>query len=218
VYCSKYTSDDEAASTLLANLEGKPLAEPRQLKFTTGRRKKFWNKNCIAIGLSAGFMEPLESTSIHLIQKAITHLVTSMPGKEFNKAEIDEFNNITTRDYELIRDFLILHYHLNERTEDFWQHCRTMDVPDSLKHKIDLFKNRGRISVEEENLFKLDSWLAVLHGQGITPSGYDPLAECHNKDTVGSFLSDVKSSFVRATKAMPTHKEFIDRHCKSNVG
>ena len=218
VYCSKYTSDDEAASTLLANLEGKALGEPRQLKFTTGRRKKFWNKNCIAIGLSAGFMEPLESTSIHLIQKSITHLITSMPGKEFNRAEIDEFNNINSRDYELIRDFLILHYHLNERTEDFWKHCRTMDVPDSLKHKIALFKNRGRISVEEENLFRLDSWLAVLHGQGITPNGYDPLADCHNKDTVGGFLSDVKSSFVRATKAMPTHEEFIDRHCKSSVG
>ena len=129
------------------------------------------------LGLSAGFMEPLESTSIHLIQESIAQLLNLFPGGEFNQSEIDQFNNITGRDYELIRDFLILHYHFNERKEPFWQHCQTMDVPKSLQHRIALYKNRGRLFIEDENLFKIDSWLAVLNGQGVKPSAYDPFVD-----------------------------------------
>tara|TARA_B110000967_G_scaffold142404_1_gene145597 strand:- start:495 stop:2009 length:1515 start_codon:yes stop_codon:yes gene_type:complete len=216
VYCSKFMSEDEASSILLENLEGKPLGDPRPLKFTTGRRKKFWNKNCVAIGLAAGFMEPLESTSIHLVQESIAQLINLLPGQEFNQAEIDQFNNMAARDYELIRDFLILHYHLNEREESFWKKCRTMEIPASLRHRIDLYKNRGRLFIEDENLFRLDSWLAVLHGQGVTSKSYDPMADSKDGVKVDKFLGSIHGSFIKATNEMPTHDQYIARHCKSN--
>ena len=215
VFCSKYMSEDEATAILLDNLEGEPLAEPRLLPFKTGRRKKFWNKNCVAIGLSAGFMEPLESTSIHLIQQSVAQLVNLFPGEEFNEAEIEEFNNTTIRDYELIRDFLILHYHANERTEDFWKHCQTMEIPESLQHRIALFKNRGRMFIENENLFKLDSWLAVLNGQGVTPSAYDPVIDRKDPSKVNEFLQSTKQSFIKAATAAQSHDEFVARNCRA---
>ena len=215
IFCSKYMSEDEATSTLLDNLEGKPLGEPRLLPFKTGRRKKFWNKNCVAIGLSAGFMEPLESTSIHLIQQAIGQLVQFFPGEEFNQPEIDQFNALTARDYDLIRDFLIMHYHVNERSEDFWQMCQKMDIPESLKQRLDIYKNRGRLFIEGENLFKIDSWLAVLHGQGIRPSAYDPVANRREVKDINKSLDGVLQSFTKATEAMPSHDAFIKKHCKA---
>jgi tryptophan halogenase len=215
IFCSQYMSQDEATSTLLENLEGKPLAEPRLIKFTTGRRKKFWNKNCVAIGLSAGFMEPLESTSIHLIQQAIGLLLQLLPGDEFNEAEIQEFNNVTARDYELIRDFLVMHYHVNERPEDFWQMCQKMDIPDSLKHRLAIYKNSGRLFIEQENLFKVDSWLAVLHGQGVRPSSYDPVADRRSLKDITKMLDMTLNSFTRVTKAMPTHDQIIQRNFKA---
>ena len=216
VYCSRYISDDEAANTLLSNLEGKALGDPRPLKFMTGRRKKFWNKNCLAIGLSAGFMEPLESTSIHLIQESIAQLLNMLPGGEFNTHEIDQFNNVTGRDYELIRDFLILHYHLNERDEKFWVDCQTMPIPDSLKHRIALFRNRGRLFIEDDNLFRLDSWLAVLHGQGIMPEAYDPMVETKDEAKINKSLLDIHTSFIKTTNTLPTHDQYIKQHCRAN--
>jgi len=215
IFCSKYMSEDEATSILLANLEGKPLAEPRMLPFKTGRRKKFWNKNCVAIGLSAGFMEPLESTSIHLIQQAIGQLIGLFPVAEINEAEVEQFNAMTIRDYELIRDFLVLHYHVNERPEDFWQMCRTMDIPESLQQRIALFNNRGRLFIEQENLFKPTSWLAVLYGQGLYPSGYDPMADRREAKEVDAFLGDISQTFAKATATMPLHDDFIKKNCKS---
>ena len=215
IFCSKYMSEDEATDILLSNLEGEPLAEPRLLPFKTGRRKKFWNKNCVAIGLSAGFMEPLESTSIHLIQSAVGLLLRLFPGAEFNEAEIKEFNDITTRDYELIRDFLVLHYHVNERPEDFWTMCRTMDIPESLQQRLALFKNRGRLFIEEDNLFKPTSWLAVLYGQGIYPAGYDPMADRKDAAEIYAYLRNVSQAFAKAVEGMPLHDEFIERNCKS---
>jgi len=216
VYCSKFTSEDEATNTLLNNLEGKPLADPRPLQFTTGRRKKFWNKNCVAIGLAAGFMEPLESTSIHLIQESIAQLLNLFPGDEFNQSEIDQFNETATRDYELIRDFLILHYHANQRDEPFWQQCRDMEIPASLQQRIAVFKNRGRLFIEDENLFKMDSWLAVMFGQGITPSNYDPLINRVDSNKATLFLNDTHQAFVRSTLKMPVHDEFVSRYCKAS--
>ena len=215
IFCSKYMSEDEATSILLDNLEGEALAEPRTLPFKTGRRKKFWNKNCVAVGLAAGFMEPLESTSIHLIQQAIGQIIRLFPGAEFNEAEIEQFNAMTARDYDLIRDFLILHYHVNERDENFWKMCQSMDIPDSLQQRINLFSNRGRLFVEEENLFKPTSWLAVLYGQGVYPKGYDPVADRRDLKEVDTFLTDISQSFAKATDAMPTHEEFIKKHCKA---
>jgi tryptophan halogenase len=215
VSCSKFTSEDEATHTLLTNLEGEPLADPRPLQFTTGRRKKFWNKNCLAIGLAAGFMEPLESTSIHLIQESIAQLLTLFPGEEFNQSEIDEFNRITGRDYELIRDFLILHYHVNERKEDFWQQCQNMEVPKSLKHRIALFQNRGRLFIEHENLFRDDSWLAVMYGQGLEHPAYDPLIDGQDFDKITTSLDKIRKAFANSTLKMPSHDEFISRYCKA---
>lgn len=216
VYCSKFMSQDEASSILLANLEGKPLGDPRPLKFKTGRRKKLWNKNCVAIGLAAGFMEPLESTSIHLVQESIAQLINLLPDQEINQAEIDQFNAMGAKEYDVIRDLLIMHYHLNQRDEDFWTKCRTMEIPASLRHRIDLFKNRGRIFTAGENLFKLDSWLSVMHGQGLSSKGYDPLTECQSKAKVAKYLQGLHSSFIKATNEMPTHDRYITRHCKSN--
>lgn len=215
IYCSKYMSEDEATGLLLKNLEGEPLAEPRVLPFKTGRRKKFWNKNCVAIGLSAGFMEPLESTSIHLIQQAVGQLIGLFPGAEFNQAEIDQFNEMTTRDYDLIRDFLILHYHVNERPDNFWKMCSSMEVPESLQQRIALFKNRGRIYIEQENLFKPTSWLAVLYGQGLYPNAYDPVADRRDAAKVDKFLGDISQTFAKAADAMPLHDDFVRRHCLS---
>jgi len=215
IFCSKYMSEDEATGILLSNLEGKALAEPRVLPFKTGRRKKFWNKNCVAIGLSAGFMEPLESTSIHLIQQAVGQLIGLFPGAEINEAEVEQFNAMTIRDYELIRDFLVLHYHVNERPEDFWQMCRTMDIPASLQQRIALFNNQGRLFIEEENLFKPTSWLAVLYGQGLYPAAYDPMADRREAKEVDDFLGGISRSFAKATAAMPSHDDFIKKNCKS---
>ena len=217
VYCSKFTSDDEATHTLLSNLEGEALTEPRPLKFMTGRRKKFWNKNCVAIGLSAGFLEPLESTSIHLIQMAISQLVKLMPDHQSNQAEIDEFNNFFTREYEVIRDFLILHYHVNEREEPFWAYCRNMEIPESLKQRIELFKSRGRLHIEQDNLFKLDSWLAVMYGQGIEPRSYDPMTENSDQEKIKKQMAHVHSAFIKETNNMPSHDQFIQRNCKANL-
>ena len=217
VYCSKFTSDDEATHTLLSNLEGEALSEPRPLKFMTGRRKKFWNKNCVAIGLSAGFLEPLESTSIHLIQMAISQLVKLMPDHQSNQAEIDEFNNFFTREYEVIRDFLILHYHVNEREEPFWAYCRNMEIPESLKQRIELFKSRGRLHIEQDNLFKLDSWLAVMYGQGIEPRSYDPMTENSDQEKIKKQMAHVHSAFIKETNNMPSHDQFIQRNCKANL-
>ena len=217
IFSSQHMSEDEATQILLDNLEGEALGEPRTLPFKTGRRKKFWNKNVVAIGLSAGFMEPLESTSIHLIQQAVGQLIGLFPGQEFDQAEIDQFNDMTARDYELIRDFLVLHYYVNERDEDFWQMCQNMDIPHSLRQRIALFNNRGRLHIEQENLFKPTSWLAVMYGQGLYPSGYDQMADRRDGEKLDQYLEDVQRSFAKAAKSMPTHDAFIAKHCKANI-
>ncbi|MES1158677.1 MAG: tryptophan halogenase family protein [Terricaulis silvestris] len=214
VYCSRYISDDEAASILKANLQGDLLAEPRLLKFTTGRRKKFWNKNCVALGLASGFMEPLESTSIHLIQSGVSRLIALFPDKSFATADIDEYNRQCGLEFERIRDFLILHYTANERTDSqFWIDCQHIARPPELQHKLDLFRASGRIFREQEDLFAEVSWLQVMLGQNITPRAHHPMADVLTPKDLTEFLTNVRQIISVSAARLPAHEAFIARHC-----
>ncbi|QDH71436.1 tryptophan halogenase family protein [Marilutibacter alkalisoli] len=216
VYCSEFMSDDEAAGILMRNLDGEALAEPRPIRFTTGRRKRFWNRNVVAIGLAGGFMEPLESTSIHLVQKAIARLVAFFPNRHFDPADIDEFNRQSVQEYEQIRDFIILHYHATRRDDSaFWNHCRTMPIPDTLRHKIELFKSNGRVQRLNNELFTEVSWFQVMYGQGIHPRGYHGLADVKSEAKVEGMLADVRRVIHGVVELMPTHEEFIAQNCKA---
>ncbi|WP_252181104.1 tryptophan halogenase family protein [Azospirillum sp. B4] len=217
VYCSRFISDDEAAATLLANLDGKPLADPRPLRFTTGRRRNSWTKNCVALGLAAGFMEPLESTSIHLVQSGLFRMVSLLPRDGFEQATVDEYNRLTNIEYEQIRDFLVLHYHAVERDDSpLWNHCRTMEIPDALRHKMDLFRARGRVARFDDQLFVEPSWLAVFLGQGVWPRSYDPVADVLPDAEVAARLARIRQAIRHMADGMPTHRDFINRHCRAD--
>lgn len=214
VFCSKYMSDDEATAILLKNLDGAPLAEPRLLKFTTGKRKQTWNKNCVAIGLASGFMEPLESTSIHLVQSAIARLLNFFPNKNFDQEDIDEFNRQSHFEVDKIRDFLILHYSATERDDsEFWRYCKNMSIPDALTQKIEQFKKNGRIFRNHNEMFSDLSWLEVMHGQGIRPRAYHPLVDVMHKDEIAKRLAGVKSVIDKSVDYMPSHSQFIADNC-----
>ena len=216
VYSSKYISHDEAASVLMRNLDGPALADPRPVRFVTGRRKKFWNRNVVAIGLSSGFIEPLESTSIHLIQTGIFRLVNLFPDLEFASADIDEYNRQTTAEFEQVRDFIMLHYHATQRTDSaFWNYCRTMDVPETLRQKMDLFRSRGRVFRYAEDLFGETSWMQVMFGQHIQPQGYHPLVDGMSQEQIQKMLANVKAVIAQAVHSMPTHEAFIAANCKA---
>ena len=214
VYCSRQIGDEEAAGTLLANLDGKPLAPPRFLKFVTGRRRKFRSKNCVALGLAAGFLEPLESTSIYLIQSGIQLLLGMFPDLSFDEKEEDDFNRLALTEFDQTRDFIILHYHATEREDgEIWRHCRTMTIPDTLRYKIDLFQRTGRVAYLGRELFVEQSWLSVLTGQGIMPERHDPLADVMPLDELQRRLDHMKSAVRQAVDAAPTHRDFVARHC-----
>jgi len=214
VYSSKFISDDEAAATLLANLDGEALAEPRPLRFVTGKRRKFWNRNVIAIGLSSGFMEPLESTSIHLIQSAIARLTAFFPHGGFDQLDIDTFNAHSDFEFDKIRDFLILHYHATERDDSpFWDYCRTMDIPDSLRERMALFRNNGRVFREANEMFAEVSWVQVMLGQRIVPAGYHPLVDVYPEAKVAEFVAGVRGVIDKCVSVMPAHDAFIAKHC-----
>ena len=214
VYSSAHISDDEAAATLLANLDGKPLADPRRLTFTTGKRKQVWKHNCLAIGLSSGFMEPLESTSIYLIQSAISRLLKLLPGNHVPETVIAEFNRQNDFEVERIRDFLILHYKANERTDSaFWAQCRDMAIPDSLTNKIALFKENGHIFREHEELFTEVGWLQVMVGQGIMPQGHHALAGQISDGDLGEYMEMIELLNRREVGQMASHQDFIAQHC-----
>lgn len=216
VFSSRFMSEDEACAILLNNLDGKPLADPRLLKFVTGKRKKFWNKNCLAIGLASGFMEPLESTSIHLVQSSIARLMSFFPNKSFDQEDIDEFNRQADFEFEKIRDFLILHYHATERNDsEFWNYCRTMSIPAALTQKIEQFKRNGRIYRNSSEMFNDLSWLEVMHGQGIRPRAYHPLVDRMPKEEIAQRLESVKRVIDKSVDFMPTHAQYIAENCKA---
>lgn len=214
VFCSQFTSEDEAAATLLANLDGKPLADPRLLKFTTGMRKKCWNKNVVAIGLSSGFLEPLESTSIHLIQTAIARLISFFPTQTFSEVEIDEYNRQSKFEYERIRDFVILHYKLNQREDSvFWKNCAQMEVPESLTHKMEMYRASGRLLRVADELFAEVGWLQVLEGQNMPVESYHSLVDLQTEVDTLEYLESVREVIAKCVKVMPDHAAYIAQHC-----
>ena len=210
VYCSKFVSDDEAASTLLANLDGAPLADPRPIKFTSGRRDIFWSHNCVALGLSAGFMEPLESTSIHLVQSAVARLLNILPGDlSLTSTARETFNRLSAIEWARIRDFITLHYFANDREGEFWEYCRNMQLPGTLIEKIELFREAGLFMREEDELFLDDSWGQVMIGQGIIPQSWSPLADNVPGDDIGPFLESLAKSYRVRAESLPPHRQFV---------
>jgi tryptophan 7-halogenase len=216
VYCSRHISDDEAAATLLANLDGKPRAEPRLLRFTTGRRKKFWNKNCIALGLASGFLEPLESTSIHLIQSGITQLAAIFPDRSFDPSDAEEYNRLQIDEFDKVRDFVILHYKATTRSDSpLWEYCRNMEIPEALTYRINLFRNSARVAFQDRELFVESNWLSIFIGQGIWPRRFDPLANVMPIDEVRSQLLTLKTQIGQTAAGMPSHEEYIRAQCQA---
>ncbi|MEI6802644.1 MAG: tryptophan halogenase family protein [Burkholderiales bacterium] len=217
VYSSKFMEASEATEILLNNLDGKQLAEPRHIQYVPGRRKRIWEKNCVAIGLSAGFFEPIESTNIHLIQTAIQRLLNMFPGQGFGAADVAETNAQARIEYERVRDFIILHYKATERNDSpFWNYCRTMEIPETLQHKIDLFRSNGRLVHSERDLFGDVSWLQVLNGQRIRAKGYHPFADQRPETEVMEFLADVQNVVRKCVDFMPTHADFIEKNCAAH--
>ena len=214
VYCSAHTSDERARELLMANLDSQPLAEPRPLRFTTGRRRLLWNRNVVCVGLSSGFLEPLESTSIHLIQVTIQRLILLFPHHGDVEERRREFNRAAIAEYDYIRDFIILHYVANERQGDpFWDACRHMPLPDSLRHKIELFRETAGIFCATEDLFQMNSWLQVLWGQGVRPRATHPFVESIAPHDRANYLRDLRGLIAQAAQALPSQADFISRHC-----
>jgi tryptophan halogenase len=217
VYASRYISDDEATATLLANLDGKPLAEPRRLAFTTGVRKQCWNKNVVALGLASGFLEPLESTSIYLAQSGITRLLSLFPTRDANPLLAERYNSESMFEYERVRDFLILHYHATERDDTpFWDDCRTMSIPDTLRDAMELFRIDGRYFRNGEDFFALPSWVQVMLGQRIIPQGYHPIVDEMPEGRLVDNVEGMRAMLAQAVATMPTHDEWINRYWKAS--
>ncbi|XQA65226.1 tryptophan halogenase family protein [Xanthomonas sacchari] len=214
VYCSAHISDDEAAATLLANLDGPALADPRPLRFVTGRRKQVWNRNVIALGLASGFMEPLESTSIHLVQSGISKLLELFPREGISPVLVRRYNERIAFEFDRIRDFLLLHYHATERDDSaFWRHCRSMPITPELQETLDLFRDSGRFYRNGDEMFAEISWVQVMVGQGILPRAYHPLVDQVPQADLERFMASVEQTIGHCADAMPPHQAFIDRYC-----
>ena len=214
VYCSQFLDDDEAASLLLGRLDGAALAAPRPLRFVTGRRKQVWKKNVVAIGLASGFLEPLESTSIHLIQSMVARFLSFFPGHGFDQASIDKFNSLARIEAEEIRDFLVLHYTATERDDTpFWRHCRAIEKPDSLKQRWEMYEQNGNIIVELGLLFREASWFAVYDGQGLRPKSYHPFADIPSHEELARRFALMSGDVQKRVASFPTHDDYIRMNC-----
>jgi tryptophan halogenase len=216
VYSSRFIDDADAASALLSRLDGAALADPRPLRFVTGRRKRAWNRNVVAVGLSSGFLEPLESTSIHLIQANISKLLAFFPDRDFDPLVIEEFNRVAIGETERIRDFLILHYHLNQREEPLWRYCAQMAIPDSLQMRIDHFHHYGRLIARDMDVFGPPSWMAVQIGQGNIPRAVDPIAAYRDVDG-GAWLAKFKAAMAAEAARIGSHRMYVDQHCRGDA-
>jgi tryptophan halogenase len=214
VFCNEFMSEDEARAKLLADVAGEPVAEPWLLRFKTGTRKKPWNKNVVSLGLASGFIEPLESTSIHLMQVAVTRLIQDFPFNGCDEALISHYNSKSRKEFEGIRDFIILHYHQTERDDSgFWDRCRTMDIPDSLKERMALFRENAQVYETLDDLFKIDSWVQVLRGQRMEPRGYHLLARMMSDDELRKALVDMRAGIADVVARLPNHADFIAGYC-----
>ena len=218
VYCSSFMEDQEALDILLGNIAGKPGAEPNYLRFVTGRRKKFWNKNVVALGLASGFMEPLESTSIHLINTGINKLIALLSLDGITQTQEDAFNRLTGKEYDRIRDFLILHYNATARDDSpFWNYCRTMAVPDSLTEKVELFRQNGQIFREDDELFTETSWAAVMMGQGIQMGGHNAMADGLKDAATQKEIDGIEQSIRYVVQHMPEHGDYLKKYCPASI-
>ena len=214
VYCSRYLEKDAALERLLSTVEGEVLTKPNIIRFTTGARRKQWHRNCVAVGLSGGFMEPLESTSIHLIQRAILRIVRMLPMGDVSEHDVAEFNDQQMTDMEQIRDFLILHYKATQRRDSaFWRQCADMEIPQSLTHKIDLFRETGRVFRKNEELFVENSWVQVLMGQGIMPKAYHPVATKLSDAELDHLLGGLRDSVAKTVASLPDHQAYVAQYC-----
>jgi tryptophan halogenase len=214
VYCSDYVSDDAARETLLASIDGAPITEPRLIRYLTGRRKQVWSKNCVALGLASGFVEPLESTSIHLIMIGVTRLIQDFPFGGIKPSLVRHYNDLAQTELERVRDFIILHYHLNQRRDDpFWERCRTMPIPDSLAQRIDLFREAALTPQSADDLFQSDSWLQVMLGQRLEPEGYHRMGHMLSEAHLLRAFTDVQQNIVNTVARMPTHQAFLEQYC-----
>lgn len=218
VYCSDFMSEDEATAILVAGLDGAAVADPRALRFKAGKRRLAWDRNVVAIGLSSGFLEPLESTSIHLVQSAISRLLKLLPGREIRAADRAEYNRQTDFEIERIRDFIILHYYANGRDEPFWRMRRDVALPDTLQAKLELYRANGHIFREDEELFTEAGWLQLFAGQGIEPAGYHPLADAISEADLSEYLGAIEQLYTREASRMPSHADFVARHCAAASG
>ena len=211
VYCNDFMGEESARELLLQNVPEKTLIEPRPIHFTTGQRKQYWNKNCIAIGLSSGFIEPLESTSIHFIQNGIMWLLLMFPDLFIEESTVREYNTKMRSEAEHIRDFIVLHYALNERHGDpFWDHCRNMELPDSLKHRMELFERSARVFKPQDDVFAENSWVQVMMGQGLTPQGYHNIAQAMSSEQMTAFLTGIQHEVAQTVAKLPQHGAFVN--------
>ena len=214
VYCGRHLSKDAALDRLLGNIDGDTITEPNFIRFQTGARRKQWEKNCVTLGLSSGFMEPLESTSIHLIQRSVMRFLRMMPADAISHADVKEFNEQTFEDMDKIRDFLILHYCVTERRDsEFWRYCAAMDIPDSVQQKIDLFTETGRVFRKNEELFAENSWIQVMMGQGITPQAYHPIADKMSDKELTYFLGQIQDNVSKTVSKLPSHQDYVQQYC-----
>jgi tryptophan halogenase len=209
--------DDEARTLLLENIEHEALAEPRVIRFTAGRRQRIWEKNCIAIGLSGGFLEPLESTSIYLIQAAIMKLIERFPDREFSAIDRDDYNAQIGEAFEQIRDFIILHYKATTRDDSkFWRYCRDMSIPDELDYKIRAFRESGHVVYSKRELFIEPNWISVLLGQHVIPETTDLRVDCTPADKIRTQMEQMHEVMRRAAASMPSHEQAIARYCPAD--
>jgi tryptophan halogenase len=214
VFSTRFIGEDEAAAALVAAVEGTPMADPRILRFVAGRRRRSWVKNCIAVGLASGFLEPLESTSIYLTQIGITALIELFPEKPIADVDRDEFNRLVDLEYDRIRDFLILHYHATTRNDTpYWDYVRTMPIPDTLADKMELFRKRGRVVKYREGVFLDASWIAVYLGQGVIPEGHDLRADGPPLDQLKAYMDRIQAEIRASIATMPMHRDYLERYC-----